>query len=175
MDTIITTMAQFLATIFTGKTLAVLGAGIAVLFAGIGSAKGVGMVSEAGTALLAEDPSKFGKAMLLQALPATQGIYGFVVALLILFVSPGLFGSSVELSIEQGMYLFAACLPIAIGGWMSAVKQARVSAAGINMLAKRPDAVGKAIINSALVEMYAILSFLVSMLLVLFYSSVFPA
>ena len=68
------TFVDFLNSWFTGNNLALLGAGLAVVFSGIGSAKGVGMVGEASSGLLAEDPSKFGKALILQALPGTQGI-----------------------------------------------------------------------------------------------------
>lgn len=162
------TFSDFLSTIFTGTNLALLGAAIAVICTGIGSAKGVGMVSEASAGLLSEDPTKFGKAMVLQALPATQGIYGFVIAFLIVVMKLGILsGTPAELTVGHGMYLLFASLPIAIAGWASAVKQARVATAGISVLAKRPEAVGKAIISAALVEMYAILAFLVSILLVL--------
>lgn len=164
------TFSDFLNTLFSGTNLALLGAALAVIMTGIGSAKGVGMVSEAGAGLLAEDPDKFGKAMILQALPATQGIYGFVVAFLVVFLKLGaLSGSLTVLTQSEGMYILFACLPIAIGGMVSATKQARVASAGINVLAKRPEAVGKAIISAALVEMYAILAFLISILLVLFF------
>ena len=161
------TFTEFLSTVFTGTNLALLGAVLAVAFSGFGSARGVGMVSEASAGLLTEDPTKFGKAMVLQALPATQGIYGFVIAFLIAVVKLDIMsGSPVTLTVGQGMYLFCAALPIALGGWVSAIKQARVATAGISVLAKRPEAVGKAIISAALVEMYAILAFLISILLV---------
>ncbi len=162
------TFSELMNTLFTGTNLALLGAALAVIFTGIGSAKGVGMVSEASAGLLSVDPDKFGKALVLQALPATQGIYGFVIAFLIAVMKLQIFsGAPVELTIGQGMYLLVSALPIAIAGWASAVKQARVAAAGISVLGKRPEAVGKAIISAALVELYAILSFLISILLVL--------
>ena len=58
-----------------GLALALLGAGLAAVLSGIGSAKGTGMAGEAGTGLLCEDPSKFGKIMILQVIPGTQGLY----------------------------------------------------------------------------------------------------
>ena len=70
---------------FTGQTFALIGAALAVILAGMGSAKGVSMVGEAATGLLTEDPSKSGKALILQALPGTQGIYGLITAFLIIF------------------------------------------------------------------------------------------
>ena len=154
--------------IFSGQNLALLGAGLAVMLAGIGSAKGVGMVGEAAAGLLTEDPSKFGKVLILQALPGTQGIYGLITAFLVIFKIGLLSGAPAELTASQGVYFLMACLPIAIVGYFSAIKQAKVAASGVNLIAKRPDEVGKAITSAALVETYAIFAVLVSLLLVLF-------
>ena len=160
--------SELLSTLFTGNNLAFLGAAIAAIPAGMGSAKGVGLVGEASTGLVSEDPSKFGKALILQALPATQGIYGLITAFLIIF-NTGIFSGAVAtLTAAQGMYYLIAALPIGIVGYFSAVAQAKASASGISLLAKRPKEVGKAIIASAMVETYAILGFLISVLLVLF-------
>ena len=150
-----------------GTALAVLGAALAALLACMGSAKGVGMVGEASMGLLTDDPSKFGGTLLLQALPGTQGIYGLVTAFLVLF-KIGLFGGLTSLSIAQGAYFLFACLPIAIVGYFSAIKQARVAVAGVNLIAKRPGEVAKAMTSAALVETYAIFALLISLLAVLF-------
>ena len=163
------TFSELLTQIFTGNNLALLGAGLAVILAGMGSAKGVGIVGEAGAGLLSEDPSKFGKALILQALPGTQGIYGLITAFIII-LKLGLFtGSPAVLTVAQGAFFLVVSLPIAIVGYFSAIKQARVAAAGINLIAKRPDEVGKAITASALVETYAIFALLVSLLPILFF------
>ena len=151
--------------IFTGQNLALLGAVLAVMLAGIGSAKGVSIVGEAASGLLTEDPSKSGKALILQALPGTQGIYGLITAFLIIF-KIGLLGEPAVLSVSQGIYFLMAAMPIAIVGYFSAIKQARVAASGINLIAKRPDEVGKAITSAALVETYAIFALLITLLLV---------
>ena len=163
----ITTFAQFIASLFNGQNLALLGAGLAAALAGMGSAKGVGMVGEAASGLLTEDPSKFGKLLILQALPGTQGIYGLITAFLIVF-KIGILGTPVALSIGQGAYFLMAAMPIAIVGYYSAIKQSRVAIAGVNLISKRSDEVGKAITSAALVETYAIFAVLVSLLLVLF-------
>ena len=159
---------EFLSTIFTGNNLALLGAALAAILSGMGSAKGVGLVGEASSGLLAEDPSKFGKALILQALPGTQGIYGLITAFLIIFKLGILSGSPLTLTVAQGSYYLVAGLPIAIVGFYSGIKQGRVAAAGISLLAKRPKEVGKAITSAALVETYAIFAVLVSLLMVLF-------
>ncbi len=153
--------------IFSGQNLALLGAALAAGLAGWGSAKGVGIVGQASTGLLTEDPGKFGKALILQALPGTQGIYGLITAFIILF-KIGILGTPVQLTVAQGGYFLMASLPIAIVGYFSAIHQGRVAAAGIHLIAKRPDEVGKAITSAALVETYAIFAVLVSLLSVLF-------
>ena len=162
------TFSELMSTIFTGNNIALLGAALASILAGMGSARGVGLVGEAAAGLLSEDPSKFGKALILQALPGTQGIYGLITAFLIIFKMGVLSGSAVELTVAQGSYFLMASLPIAIVGLYSAIRQGKVAAAGISLIAKRPKEVGKAITSAALVETYAIFALLVSLLLVLF-------
>ena len=166
METI-SSFAEVFGFLFNGRSLALLGAGLAAALAGMGSAKGVGMVGEAAAGLLTEDPSKFGKALIMQALPGTQGIYGLITAFLIIF-KIGILSAPVDLTIAEGAYFLMASLPIAIVGYYSALKQARVAVSGINLIAKKPDEVGKAITSAALVETYAIFAVLISLLLVLF-------
>ena len=150
-----------------GLVLALFGAAFAVIFAGMGSEKGVGLAGQASAGLLTEDPSMFGKVLILQLLPGTQGLYGFLIAILVLVNVNILGGSPAELSWQQGLYYLAACLPIAIAGYFSAVHQGKVAAAGVNLIAKQKDQVGKAITMASLVEFYAILPFLISLLAVL--------
>ncbi len=149
-----------------GMVLAVLGAAFAAGFAGVGSAKGVGLVGEAGAGLLTEKPDSFGRVLILQILPGTQGLYGFLVALLI-FIKTGLLsGSPVALTWTQGLYFFAASLPIAIAGYFSAIYQGKVAASGVSMIAKQSDQTAKAMTLSALVETYAVLALLISFIAV---------
>lgn len=158
-----TTFSQFF---FNGNFLAVLGAALAVGLGGIGSAKGVGIAGEAAAGLIAEDPDKFGQTLILQALPGTQGIYGFLVGIMVM-LNCGFFGGNAALTASQGMYVLAACLPCALTGLISGIHQGRVAAAGINVVAKRPNEVSKAMIYAAMVETYAILGLLISILLVI--------
>ena len=157
---------EIIKNLFTGNNLAILGAALAVLLPGFGSAKAVNMVARSTAGLICEEPQKYGKSMLLQALPMTQGIYGMVVAFLIIVFS-GIMGGGEALTLQQGSYYLFASLPIAFGGWYSALKQGEVAAAGISVLAKQPEAVGKAVISASFVELYAILALLISILLVL--------
>ena len=116
--------------------------------------------------LIAEDPDKFGQTLILQALPGTQGIYGFLVGIMVM-LNCGFLGGNAALTASQGMYVLAACLPCALTGLISGIHQGRVAAAGINVVAKRPNEVSKAMIYAAMVETYAILGLLISILLVI--------
>ena len=152
--------------ISTGLVIAVAGAVLAALIAGMGSAKAVGMVGEAAAGVVAEDPSKFSKVLVLQLLPGTQGLYGLLTAVLALSQLGVLGGGALELTVAEGIAYFAACLPIMIVGYFSAVAQARAAVAGVGIVAKNPSQNGKAITMSAMVETYAILALLVSILVV---------
>lgn len=149
-----------------GLALAILGAACATLFAGIGSAKGVGLVGEAAAGVVSVDPNKFSKVLILQLLPGTQGLYGLLTAILLLS-RIGVIGSgAAALTVSQGLMFFAASLPIAIVGLFSGIAQGRAAAAGVGIVAKKPDHSGKGIIMAAMVETYAILALLISILLI---------
>jgi V/A-type H+-transporting ATPase subunit K len=150
-----------------GMALALFGAGLAVGLSCVGSAKGTGIAGEAGTGLLSQDPSKSGKVMVLQLLPGTQGLYGLVVFFVCL-TRIGILGGAAPATAAEGMKYFAACLPMALGGLLSAIAQGRVAAGSINILAKKPDDWSKGLILCGIVEFYAILSLLASMLMLLF-------
>ena len=147
---------------FGGGALALLGAALAAALACVGSAKGTGIAGEAGAGLVAEDPSKSGKALVLQVIPGTQGLYGFVIFFL---AFNKVSGSITALSVQQGLQIVSACLPIAIGGLLSAIAQGKVAAASINILAKKPDDWTKGMIMCVIVEFYAILCLLASFLM----------
>lgn len=144
-----------------GKALALLGAALAATLACIGSAKGTGMTGEAGAGLVSEDPSKSGKVMILQVIPGTQGLYGFVIFFLAFLKISG----AAAISAANAFEIFVACLPIGIGGLISAIAQGKVAVASINILAKKPDDWSKGMIMCIVVEFYAILCLLASFLM----------
>ena len=131
-------MADFIAQ-FGGIGLAFLGAALAVGLCCVGSAKCTGMVGEAATGLLSENPEHFSKCLILQVLPGTQGLYGLVIWFFALFTMGAFSGGIVDLSITNGLTIFVSCIPMAIGGWLSAIYQGRVAASAINVVAKKPD------------------------------------
>lgn len=157
---------------YLGTAIAILGAALAAILSGLGSAKAVGLVGEAGAGVLTEDPSKFGKILIMQILPGTQGLYGFLTAFLLLVKIHVLSGDFTQLTVSQGLMYFAACLPIAVVGYFSALSQGRAAAAGVSLVAKRPDQSGKSITIAAMVETYAVLTLLISLLAIVRISSV---
>lgn len=154
-------MKEFMAVLAQngGVVFGILGAALAVLLAGLGSARGVQMAGEAAAGLVIDEPEKFGKAMVLQLLPGTQGLYGFVIGLFIMFKL------RVDMSLIEGLYYVMVSLPVGIVGLKSAYYQARVAVAGINILAKNEEHQTKGIILAVMVETYAILAFAMSFLL----------
>jgi V/A-type H+-transporting ATPase subunit K len=148
-----------------GFTLAVLGGAIAVVLGGIGSAIGVGLAGQASSGVMSEDPGKFGSLLLLVALPGTQGIYGFLSAFLVM-LKIGLVGEALKsLTMYQGWQVLIACLPVAFAGLVSGIHQGKVCASGVYMVAKQPKDIMKPVIMAALVETYAVLGLLISILL----------
>ena len=106
-----------------GLGFAILGAALTAGLCCIGSAKGTGMVGEAAAGLTSEDPDKSTKCLILQVLPGTQGLYGFVALFIVLGQVGLLSGSAAAITLTQGMAFFAACLPIMLGGWLSAIRR----------------------------------------------------
>ncbi len=143
----------------TGIILAGLGAAIAAFLSGYGSSQGTGIAGESAAALMKEKPELYGQALVLQLLPATQGLYGFVVALMIIT------SSSADMSAGQGWFYLMASLPVAFGGLFSGPYQGRVSAGGMQIIAKRPENLSQAMTFPVMVETYAILGLVVSILM----------
>ena len=152
---------------FGGLALALLGGGLAAGLSCVGSAKGTGYAGEAGAGLLCEDPGKFGKGMILQVLPGTQGLYGTVVWFFSIYCI-GLLGGVPAIDVTTGLQCFVACMPMALGGLFSAIAQGRVAASSINILAKKPADWSKGLVLCGIVEFYAILSLLASMVMLYF-------
>lgn len=148
-----------------GTIFSIIGAALAASLAGIGSAFGVGRAGQAAAGVVAADPNKFGSMLVLQLLPGTQGIYGLLIAFVI-GGKAGLLGGEVAVTAAQGLQLMIAALPVAFGGLFSAIAQGNVAVSGMALTAKRGEESGKAIIMTVMVETYAVLSFLISLLLV---------
>lgn len=146
-----------------GLVFGILGAAIATFGGGYGSSIGVGIAGEVGNAVLTEDSKKFGSVLVLQALPMTQGIYGLLYAFMVLgkvtLLTPDAAGFG------NGLGILFASLPVGVGGYISGVWQGKVSAAGMQLIARRPKQMGQAIILPAMVETFAVFGLLASILL----------
>ena len=149
-----------------GLVYALLGAALAVILAGMGSAYDVGVAGQAAAGVVTEDPAKFAKGLIIQLLPGTQGIYGLLVAFITLSKVGLLGGQPADLDVQTGLLILVACLPIAIVGLISARHQGKTAVASIGIVAKKPDQFGKAMLFPAMVETYAILALLISILAV---------
>ncbi|QIK57238.1 V-type ATP synthase subunit K [Erysipelothrix sp. HDW6A] len=142
-----------------GLVMAVFGMALVVIIPGMSSGKGVGMVGEATTGLMMDEPEKFGKSLLLQMMPASQGLYGFVIAIMTLSrLTP-------NMPLQEGLYIFVSCLPMAIVGGPTALAQARVAVSGVQLLARNENEMTKNIIYAVMVETYALLAFVSSIIL----------
>jgi len=144
--------------------IALLGSAMAAFMAGIGSAVGIGIAGRSATGVLSEKPERYGQLFLQVVLPGTQGFYGFVIA----FFAMGKIGEFANLDLTNALAILAGCLPIAFAGLLSAIHQGKTCAAGILMTAKRPEMAVKAgVLYAAMVEVYAVLGFLISLLILL--------
>jgi V/A-type H+-transporting ATPase subunit K len=147
-----------------GLFYALLGAALAVLMAGMGSAIGVGTAGQAASGVMTEDPTKFAKVLIMQLLPGTQGLYGLLIGFITLSKIGILGTGGVTVTAVQGLEILAACLPMAIVGLVSGKYQGKTSAASIGIIAKKPEQFAKAMLFPAMVETYAILALLISFL-----------
>ncbi len=149
-----------------GQVLAFTAAALSVTVAGLGSAIGIGLAGQTSAGVSTENPEVNSKLMVLQILPGTQGIYGFLIAVIILVNTGALTGSIKAVELMQGFAFLGAVVPIAVVGCLSAVHQAKVASAGMLMVGQHPEMSGKAITMTVMVETYAVLALLASFLMV---------
>ena len=142
-----------------GYTIALIGIAACVLLCGIGSCIGLFRTSTAAAGVLGEDPKKFGKVMVLVLLPATQGIYGFLIGIIAS-------GSLVQtMSTELGWAMVGAVLPMALSGLITGYYQGKSAVNCIYAVGKQESLSGKLIIYPAMIEFYAILGLIISIML----------
>lgn len=153
----------------SGVDWALLGGGMAAVLAGIGSSIGITIASATCSGILSEDDTKFGKLLPLAAMPGTQGIYGFIAAVLVMALF-NILGGDMDLPGIAGFKVFLACQPVAWLCFISAIYQGKTGAAAAGIVAK--DKQAPALIFPALVETYAVLSLIVTILMLISLSSV---
>ena len=136
------------------------GIALCVLLCGIGSCIGLYKTSAAAAGVCGEDPKKFGKVMVLVLLPATQGIYGFIIGI----IASGVIDPAI--SVEMGWALFGAVLPMMVSGLVSAMIQGKSASNCIYAVGKQESLSGKLIVYPGMIEFYAILGLIISIMLV---------
>lgn len=129
--------------------LGYLGLGLVLSLAGIGSAIGTTIAGNAAEGALKKKPEGSGNYLVLSALPATQGIYGFVA----FFVMLG----RMKANPEMGLIIFGVGLSVGLVCLLSAIRQGQVSANGIVGVSQGHDVFTNTLIYAALPELYAIL------------------
>ena len=136
------------------ELLGYLGMGLMLGLAGIGSCYGTTIAGNAAEGALKKDPSKSSGYMILSALPATQGLYGFLAFLL--HVS--------KVNAETGLLWLGVGIAVGIVCLFSGIRQGQVCAAGIQGLAQGHDVQTNTMIYAAFPEFYAILALVATFL-----------
>ncbi|WP_407432633.1 V-type ATP synthase subunit K [Methanobrevibacter sp.] len=152
----------------TGTALAAIGAGVAIGFAGLGSGLGQGMASAGSVGAVAEDNDMFARGIIFSALPETQAIYGFLIAILLLVFSGLLAGNFSKLDINQGIIAIGVGAAIGFAGLGSGMGQGMAAASSVGAVVEDNDMFARGIIFSALPETQAIYGFLIAILLMVF-------
>ena len=135
--------------------LGYLGLGLMLALAGIGSCYGTTIAGNAAEGALKKNPAKSSSYMILSAMPATQGLYGFVAFLMWV-------GKDFA---ADGLMLFAVGLSVGLVCLFSAIRQGQVCANGIAGIAAGHDVQTNTMIYAALPEFHAILALVASLMI----------
>ncbi len=144
----------------SGYAIAMIGIALCVGLCGIGSCVGLYKTGSAAAGVLGEDPKRYGKLVILVLLPATQGLYGFIIGI----IASG--GVNADMSLAAGWAMFAAVMPMALTGLISGIFQGRTAANCIYAVGRQETLSGKLVLYPAMVEFYAILGLIISIMLV---------
>lgn len=136
------------------EVLGYLGLGLMLGLAGIGSCYGTTIAGNAAEGALKKDASKWASYMILSALPATQGLYGFVAFLM----------SMGKDFTTQGPLMFGIGLGVGLVCLFSAIRQGQISANGIVGVSQGHDVMTNTMIYAALPEFYAILALVAALM-----------
>ena len=144
--------------LINGNVIGILGAAIAIMVAGVSSAKGLEIAGNTAAGATGEDEKNFSSSLILQAMPQTQVIYGFIIGILIIL---GIMNGG--LTMEKGWFALAAGLAVGITG-ISAVSQGKVASSSIGATAKNAAIKGKVLIFVVMPEIAALFGFVVGIM-----------
>ena len=142
-----------------GQSIGMLGLALCLILCGAGSAYGLYRTGAAAAGVLAEDNNQFSNVIVLALLPATQGIYGFVLAVM---KSSQLVAGMTG---DAGWHMFFAAIGLGITGMAPAILQAKTAVACIYAVGKNDEGSGKYVLFPAMVEFYAILALVLGIML----------
>lgn len=147
-----------------GNAFALIGAALAVGLCCTGSAFGMFYVQRASCGIVAEKPEKYSKTLILQLIPSSSALYGFIVAFLVL---TKVVLASASYTLNEGLMVMGGCLAVAIAGFTAAIAQGKVCASAAVMVGKRDDLLGRALTMSVFTELFALFGLIISILCVL--------
>ncbi|NYT05014.1 MAG: V-type ATP synthase subunit K [Methanomicrobiales archaeon] len=150
-----------------GTVLVIIGAGLAVGLSALGAGIGVGIAGAAAAGVTAVDPDKFGMSLVFQALPQTQGIYGLLIAILLLMSTGVLGGTPEDIPVAVGLAALGVGIAVGFSG-LSAIGQGIAASNGVAVAGRDRSAIGKGLVFSVLPETQAIYGLLVAILLMAF-------
>jgi len=154
-------LGEILGEIINGNVLGAIGAAIAIGITGYSSAKGLEISGHAAAGVTGENEENFSSALILEALPQTQVVYGFIIAVLIVL---GIMGG--EMTLEKGLVALTAGTAVGITG-LSGILQGKVAASAVGAAAKNPAIKGKVLIFVVMPEIAALFGFVIAILLLI--------
>ncbi len=154
-------ITEVIGSVINGNVLGGIGAALAIGIAGYGSAKGLGISGNAASGVTGENEGNFSSALILQVLPQTQVVYGFIIAVLIILSIMG-----EAMSLEKGGVALAAGIAVGVTG-LSGIAQGNAAAAAIGAATKNPKVRGKVLIFVVMPEIAALFGFVIAIMLLI--------
>lgn len=145
--------------ITAGYAVAMAGIALCVLLCGLGSSLGLFKTVSAAAGVTGEEPKRYKKIVPLVLLPATQGLYGFLISIM----APG--SLAMDMTLAQGFSVFGALLPMMLSGLITGILQGKASANCIYAVGKQESLSMKLFLFPAMIEFYAILGLVISIVL----------
>lgn len=145
-----------------GHVLGMIGMGLMIGLSGAGSAIGTAIGGSSTLGMLKKKPEAFGNGLILSALPATQGLYGFVGFIM---YNTALGGLGAEMTLLQGSVALGAGIALGVAALISAIQQGKVCANGIAAIGGGHNVFGNTFILAVFPEFYAILALVAAILM----------
>ena len=153
--------SSIMAGLVNGNVIAAIAAALGITTTGYFSAKGLEMSGNAASAVTGEDEENFSAALILEALPQTQVVYGFIISVLIVL---GIMSGG--MTVEKGIVAMVASMVVGVAG-ISALLQGKVAVSAIVAAAKNPSVKGKVLLFVVMPEIAALFGFVIAIMLLI--------